>query len=385
MNASDSFEHARGIAARQLVAGFDTIAGQKFPYRAEGYGDLWPGDRWTEAYLAIGKIGLAERAFSAVLGSIRQDGSFPHLKQGKHKRLGVETRFIDRLVYLARGDGITADNSGEPVTRLHGQPSEALSARALYEYKRATDGDEKAKEFAGLVTLPVIRGAYALYKARGREDGLVVSNHRDEMTNNSGHLAKQKMPRVDPSVNALLVQNNAALLDLAQALDYKLPGYKPADKKEGTAEQIGFLAEQMKLTRANLTSMVDLHVGFSMPDEPEFVLAAARIGRTEKLSSAILSEVFAAPSPKDKHPEKSHLSMAECIEIAKLTPERPESRAYLGRIYAGVADGKPITRFEDIAPDNKPLSDLSNRIHRKQIWLPAAISMVIDYAPAMDV
>ena len=349
MSTPDQLKSVQELSAQHLVDNFDRERG--FALRAPGsHTDLWPGDPWTEAYTAIGATRMAELSFNAVLRSIRPDGSVPHLMQGSHMRGGSETNWIDRTVYRATGVGATRSDSGAWVTKLHAQPNWAVSAAALYDHKLQRS-ELEATSFARSIVPTLVDATQALYEARGTEKGYIVAKHRDEMTNNSGALAGLRKPVIDPSVNALLVRNNKAVTRLAQIAQYELPQE---------------LLTTMRRTSWYLAEHVSEHVGDETPYLPEFVLAAARLELSDSIPRAALQHIYAAPTPNDKHPEATHLSTAECVEIARLTPEHVTSRGYLDRYIGMVAAGQPITRFEGSLPTE---DSFDNRLHRKQTWL----------------
>lgn len=342
---------AQGAAASLLREEFDHERG--FPVRAASHTDLWPGDRWTEAYVAIDEPRLAEKAFNAVLRSTRPDGSIPHLMQGSHKRFGIETNWIDRQVYRFQGNGALRLANGEHVTRLYAPPTWAMGALALYNYA-VEDGEEAwATDFLYETTPWLIGATEALYKARSK-DHVLVSGHRDELTNSSGRLATLPLKTtIDPAINVLLVANNAALSELVDRSNSKL-SRELRDRMDRTKRTVNGLGEEILTMERHL---------------PEFVLAAARLGFGESLPIHAFEGVYALPNPEDKHPEKSHLSTAECVEIARLTPDMPQSKEYLMRFLGSICNGQPITRFEGVVPGKNVID---NKVGRKQIWLPTA-------------
>lgn len=351
MNFNEDMEQAKDTAERLLVEHFDVKRG--FPERATSHTDLWPGDRWAEAYIAIDRPDLAADTVAATLRSIRPDGSVPHLMQGSHPRWGLsETRWIDRQAYRLQGNGAIKLANGEWVTKTHAQPSWAIGATALIDYLLPKN-EEKAQRLQERVVPKFINATQALYEARGDSDGFIVSTKRDETTNSAGELARQSLPVVDPAVNALLVSNSIALGALTVI---------PQS-----------LARKVDKTRASVTTLVENEISADKPLSPEFVLAAARLNLGKELSASALSSAYKAPSIDDEHPERTHLSTAECIEIARLTNDRLESKAYLARLITGYALGKQVTRFEGKTPGT---SAASNKIGRKHIWLPTAAQIV---------
>lgn len=359
MSNPEALAQVQALSAQHLVDNFDTTRG--FALRAPGsHADLWPGDPWVEAYLAIGRTDLANLSFKAIQRSIRPDGSAPHLMQGSRPLFRLETKGIDRMVFRATGVGSTRSASGERVTKLHAQPGWALSTAALYDYKLGKWGEMHAAGFARSVAPMLVDATRALYKARGTEDGYVASKHIDEMTNRSGELAKLHKPLFDPSVNALLVKNNAAVVRLADIARFALPQE---------------LRNAMAKTNDYLTGQITDTVSADRPYLPEYVLAAARLGSSEIIiDPAALQSVYAAPSPEDPHPEKKHLSTAECVEIARLTLSQPDSRAYLDSYITAIAGGQPIKRFENSKPSKNAVDE---RLHRsQQTWLPTDAQLV---------
>lgn len=358
MSSQELLCKVQALSAQHLVDNFDAARG--FALRnPTSHRDLWPGDPWVEAYTAIGRTDLADLSLAAIMRSIRPDRSIPHLVQGSKVYAGLETNGIDRMVYRLTGVGATRSASGERVTKLHAQPGWALGALALYEHKLHERGGSYAIGFAHNITPRLIDATRALYKARGTEDGYVASKHIDEMTNRSGELARLRKPLFDPSVNALLVKNNAAVLRLAEITRFAVP------QELRTA-----MAKTNEYLRGQLTDTVHA----DRPYLPEYVLAAARLGSSDiTIEPAALQSVYAMPAEDDPHPEATHLSTAECVEIARLTLGQPDSRAYLDDYVAAIASGEAITRFMHSVPSNNLIVD---KIHRRHNWLPTDAQLV---------
>ncbi|MCA9327915.1 hypothetical protein KDA14_05285, partial [Candidatus Saccharibacteria bacterium] len=341
------------VAHDALVAGFDVERG--IPMRAASHTDLWPGDRWAEAYIAAGEPNLAAAVMNTIARSVRPDGSVPHLMQGSHIRGGIETRWIDRQVYRMQGNGAIHLPNGEWVTEGFAPPTQAISALALHEAGVEIPGRLQA---AGLM-----HATETLYDSRGTMSGLIVAHKIDELTRSTANLARAvKLNGVakDPAVNALLVKNNRALRKLADAEG------EPLDE---------VLSSMMHRTERTLVDEMQKTVETKV-HYPEEVLAAARLDEVrEDLTEQQLIDFFAAPDAQDKHPEQRHLTMAESIEVARLTANRGASQEYLERIVklVNTAGAAALTRFEGIGPDKNAVA---NKMGRKQAWLPTAAEVV---------
>jgi hypothetical protein len=333
---------------------------RNIPMRASSHTDLWPGDRWVEAYLAIDEPQLAERVMATTLRSIRPDGSLPHLMQGSHRRSGIETRWIDRQVYRLQGNGAMELPNGEWVTKSYGAPTLALGAVAL------ADRNRKYPDFE-----TVTRTITTLYDARGNSDDLIEARKVDELTNNSGKLAdqlKKEGKAMDPAVNALAVKSLMALR--------QYPGTEKSQHGRDLFNQaertVLALYEELELER----SKDDPITGSRSYLKGEQVLALARLNDPTMMPSEYeLWRVFKAPEAGEKHPEHSNLNLAECLEIARLTRWADASNKYLERVIPKIAaiGAAGLTRFEGIIPGK---NEAANKAGRKQVWLPTAAEIV---------
>ncbi len=337
----ESLEIAQNDAGYLLVA--DLLDSERnIPMRATSHTDLWPGDRWAEAYLAIDEPQIAESVMRTAVRSIRPDGSVPHLMQGSHIRGGIETRWIDRQIYRLQGNGALKLPNGEWVTKGYGMPTLALGALALAERGLSYPSPE------------ILHNSItALYEARANDQGLIVARKVDELTNSSGKLSNKLHEEgkvIDPAVNALAALN----FDALKTLDPTAPNISTADS-----------------TRRSLLDSLDTIRNYR-PLEGEEVLAIARLGY--ELTEEELEGVCASPEGIE-HPERTHLTMAECLEIARLTPESEASKSYLQRILPKIAalGAAGITRFEGAQPGSNAAA---NKYGRKQIWLPTAAELV---------
>lgn len=357
MNIHEALEESQSVAREMLVEQFDTERG--IPMRASSHTDLWPGDRWPEAYLAAGERELAQITAHTIARSVRPDGSFPHLMQGSHVRsfglLGNrESRWIDRQVYRLEGNGAMQLPNGEWVTRIYAPPTQALSALALH------DAGYELPEAMDVVGLT--RAATALYGNRGTEGGLILGRHKDELTRNTAELARDVHTwgsAIDPAINALMVMNNAAIQELARKTD------------KNTDHELDLSAQQTEKSVGQ-----ELFGAFHGTMQPEQVLAAARLPEYNRaLSEKVLNELYTAPNTNMAHPERLHLSMAENIEVARLTSWSETSHNYLSRILPLIAQAgaSAMTRFEGIGPGKNAIS---NKLGRKHVWLPTAAEIV---------
>jgi hypothetical protein len=351
MDMPETLAKAQDAAHEMLVDQFDAQRG--IPVRTGSHSDLWPGDRWPEAYLATGEPSIALAAINSIASSVRRDGSFPHLLSGSHKRGGVETHWIDRMVYIGQGNGLTLSVHREWVTRAFAPPTQALSALAI----------EKAGLHvpAELDVTGLTNAAMRLYKSRGNEDGLLVARKKDELTRSKAELSrelKQNDTVIDPAINALMVLNNDAIAELAAR----------------TRQPLGSdFRQRMQQTRDSLLRRLASHQDSYLPEQ---VLAVARLGhRDVVLTEDDLADIFTAPVPDDPHPQEHHLSMAETIEVARLTTGSRMSYDYLRRILTLVAGAGPaaLTQFEGINPGDNPIL---NKYNRKNAWLPTAAEIV---------
>lgn len=339
---------AQEIAEEMLIGEYDQDRG--IPISAVSHTDLWPGDTnlWVDAYLAIDRPDLAEQTFQTTLKSIRPDGSVPHLMQGSHIRGGIETRWIDRQYYRLSGSGAMRLPNGEWVSKIYAPPTLALSALAIAEAGLELPAD---------ILDTVVKAQERLYEARANNGALIEPEHPDELTNNSGEMADLLKISVvmDPAVNALAVHNGRAIIRLARHLksDYEL-------------DKISSLTDQ---TQESLRKYINESQD---TPSPERTLAIARTGKTLAFTEEDLEELYSEPVPEEKHPERTHLSMDRCIEVAHSTPYAKLSRDYLERIIPKLARGE-FTRFENAMPGNNPVE---NKSYRRQFWLPVAAQIV---------
>lgn len=276
--------------------------------------------------------------------------------QGSHKRLGVETRWIDRQVYRLQGNGALRLENGEWVTKSVAPSTQALSALAL------------AKEGIRLpstVTLDSLQNsAIALRGIRGDSEtmDIIRPKHIDELTNNAGDLAQKFNNREvvrDPAINALAILNNHAIMELAE-------------------HQGKTVESTLKIWTNNLSRFWRELLPEKADDRTmnnEDVLAAARLDARWALREGSLRKVFEQPDPSDANPGRTKLSMAECIEIARLTLDYEASQEYLARILPKIAQmgTAALTRFEGVMPTNNPVG---NKVGRRQVWLPTAAEIV---------
>jgi hypothetical protein len=354
---ADALGQAQETASNMLAEQFDTRHG--IPIRADGYGDLWPGDQWAAAYIAADKPDMAEAAVAALARSQRPDGSFPHLLQGSHIRGGIETRWIDRQVYRLEGNGALHLPNGEWVTKSYAPPTQALSALAIVR---------AGLRLPDTLTVDSLNQAsHALYEARGSnsDSGLIYAHKPVELTDRVGALGqevKRTQRVIDSGVNALSVINGYALSELA------------AHAGEDSDYKIALRARNAETALRD--RFVNMYVSQMQPTN-EDILAAARLYESSgwRLKEADLERIYSAPNPSTEHPERTHLSMAECLEVARLTPYSDASHEYLTRIATAVARGgvQAITRFEGVEPT---ANAASNKMGRKQLWLPTAAEIV---------
>lgn len=339
---------AQEIATEMLVNEYDHERG--IPLTASSHTDLWPGDTnlWVDAYLTIDRPDLAQQTFETSLKSIRPDGSVPHLMQGSHIRGGRETRWIDRQYYRLSGAGAMRLPNGEWVSKIYAPPTLAMSALAI-----ANAGIELPED----IVETLVKTQERLYEARGNDEALIEPEHPDELTNNSGEMAHllKLFTVMDPAVSALAVHNGRAIQRLARHLapDYDL-------------DRISSLTDQ---TQESLRKYIN---GSQGKHSPERTLAIARTGKTLAFTEEDLEELYSEPAPDEKHPERTHLSMDKCIEVAHSTPYAKLSRDYLERIVPKLARGE-FTRFENAMPGNNPVE---NKSYRRQFWLPVAAQVV---------
>ncbi|HWT55565.1 MAG TPA: hypothetical protein VN031_00880 [Candidatus Microsaccharimonas sp.] len=356
MNIHEALETAQDSAHELLVEQFDVK--HDIPMRASGHTDLWPGDRWPEAYIAAGEPELAAHVMESIAFSRRPDYAYPHLMQGSHMLAGVETRWIHRQVYRLQGNGAMRLPNGEWVTKALAPPTQALSALAVVKA-----GLEVHGPYDTLTPAALARSTRALYAQRGNEKGLITAHKKDELTRSTAELSQRLKAHgsvVDVAVNALSVQNNRAIIELAKRTDVSL------------GEEF---TNQVRQIEEKLVSVLQIH-RFIEEILPEDVLATARTPQEARsLSESLLTNFYMPPEPADPHPEISYLSMAETIEVARLTPWSEASHDYLERILPKIAQAgaSAMTRFEGITPGKNAVD---NKVSRKQIWLPTAAQIV---------
>lgn len=358
MNVQEALVESQDIAHEMLVEQFDTQRG--IPMRAPSHTDLWVGDRWPEAYLAADEPELAQQAMGAIARSLPEDSTFPHLMQGSHKRAGIETRLIDRTVYRIQGNGARhlPKPNREWVTRSVAPATQGLSALAL----------RRAGYAVPLSAPTLVDAALALYARRGTDSGLLALRKADELTRSTAEYQqqlKQEGSVVDPAINALMVNNNAAIREYALS-----SGWAEDVLYDPSFKRLGELTAQTEQSLASL-----LHDHRSAP-QPEEVLATARLTKyAHNLSERDLAVFFTAPSADDDHPERRHVTMAETIEVARLTPWSEESQKYLQRILPVIAEAgaSAMTRFEGNQPGKNAIT---NKYNRKHLWLLTAAEIV---------
>ena len=268
--------------------------------------------------------------------------------QGSHVRGGVETRWIDRQFYRVSGVGATKLPNGEWVTKIYAPPTLALSALAIAE---------AGLELPDNIVDIVATAQQKLYEARGNEEALIEAEHRDELTNNSGETAHNLAVSVvmDPAVNALAVQNGRAILKLARILEPN--------------RNLDNIRSQTDQTHESLVKFINNSNGTC---SPERTLAIARVGTILGMKDEDLEEFYSEPNSDDKHPERTHLSMDRCIELAHSTPYSAQSTDYMRRIVPKLSNGE-FTIFENALPVNNPVE---NKGYRRQFWLPVAAQIV---------
>lgn len=356
MSMQEALVVAQQTSHDMLVDQYDQKHG--IPMRADSHTDLWPGDRWAEAYIAAGEPEIASAVMHTVARSIREDGAFPHLMQGSHMRGGIETRWIDRQVYRMQGNGAERTPAGEWVTKSFAPPTQALSALAIVK-----NGLELPE---GLTPETLDTAADALKSRRTGSGRLLKAEKVDELTNSAGELAaelKRSGPVADPAINAFSVLNDRALIQLLR--HYNLPVDASIRARERSTEY-------------GLRDSFSQAYRDRRPLSNEEVLAAARLGGIEAMAvmtSDRLAAIYERPHPDDAHPERTHLSLAECIEIARLTPHAEASHDFLNRVLTNVAvlGAAAVTRFEGVTPGANPAA---NKYGRRQRWLPTAAEIV---------
>jgi len=357
MNLSKKLELAHGHADHMLVMAYDYSS--EFPITAESHTDFWPGEaaRWVQGYIASEAttqmgLTLAQGVMNAVGKSVRDNGAIPHYMLGSHRRFGgrIETNIIDRTVQRFSGNGMKRSAAGNWVTTINAAPTAGIAALAL---SRAGIG------LPGTISLKTILRAHneITQTARSKE-GLIEAHNPNELTNNSGALAKRLKSDgrvVDPAVNALYINNSRAIAELWNSDDFS---------------QL-FLEGDAKNAQAGVEKLLerehDKGDGLSL----ESTLAAARLGLTGMIRESDLLHLFRAPNADDKHPEQTRSSLPDAIEAARLTAGSFEvSRIFLGRIVGKIAENNHmLTRYESISPGDNVIA---NRAYRRQLWAPTA-------------
>jgi hypothetical protein len=372
------FPQAQRLAADALRTGFDESLG--FPVTAKGYGDFWPSGAsetdtfsFVEAYAAIGEPRMASRTMGALLRSARTDGSYPHLVQGSHKRVGVETRAIDRKIYRLQGMDVGTSRLGEHVTSLYAAPIGALSALAIANYNMQDDGPRIS---VAPTVDALVAAKRALYDARGNDDGLIEAHHKYELTLSAGRLVGEfgrkeddqlRYDReragvaqspvgaiVDPAMNAMLVLDNAALIEYARINDKVLPSQ---------------LREQMA---KSAEAVMQLTAQASAPDNIEQTIARARLGRIDEISDEMLAYAYRQPPKDASHVEDEYLPVSLGLELASNTPDRPESQEYVQRNLASIVMHGKFPHFENRFPIRGFRAPWTNKNRRLRLWLPTA-------------
>lgn len=360
MKTSEALGIAQEAAHDMLMREYDTV--RNIPLRNPEYADLWGGDRWAEAYIAAGEPQRASTVLNTLQRSIRPDGSVPHMLQGRRMwgpfdvRPYVDGTFfrIDAMLHKP-GIGLQKLQNGEHVTKLYAPPTWALGALAVH-----TALPDKATP---LTLVDAIDATEALYYARGNKNDLIEARHIDELTRNGGPYRQDihdKGAAVDPAINALLVLNNRALQAYASAV--------------GAPTAPSHIRERMRNTEIALTAQLQEAHSAGRTALPEETLAAARIGLGDSVHDRSLYSIFEAPDPDSKALHATHLSLPECIEVARLTADNPLSKTYLERIVRAVAhDPTNMTRFEGVKPG---MNGVVNKIGRKHDWLLTAAEIV---------
>ena len=364
MNLSKKLELAQGHAERMLLEAYDAKSG--FPITADSHPDFWPGDaaRWVAGYLAIEQPNIAQDVMHAVGESVRPDGGIAHYRLGSHKRLGgrVETNVVDRYVQAFSGNGIERSVADKWVSSIYAAPTAAIAALTLYKAGVALPQN---------ISVKTILGAHnRLTKARRGEDMLLGTHYSDELTNNSGDLAKKLKTQkrvVDPAVNALYVNNERAIAELISSETIKQP--TPHQTVAETAPHTD--GKEVKNTQTALEEMIATEHSMQDVLSLESTLAAARLGLMGLLRDNDLLNLFRAPAAHDKHPEQTRASLPDALEAARLTASSFEvSRIFLGRMVSKIAENSHmLTRYEDVGPGDNVIA---NRAYRRELWAPTA-------------
>ncbi len=149
------------------------------PAHPDGFGHETAG--LVHAHLATGNPDRAMVEFDRYIASVYPSGFSGHYVLGPHKRLGMETNFIDAFVQRA----IKLPN-GERVSPLAAPPNWAIAAEAIAGHLEETGVN--AKDWVAEHFDLLCRSTLALYRERGQSDGMLVQLHQDELTLRDGRL-----------------------------------------------------------------------------------------------------------------------------------------------------------------------------------------------------
>lgn len=349
MNIVENLEATHEHAKNMFVEMYDPTNG--IVKTSPSHPDLWPGDlyRYVEGALAVGETDIAEGMMKAAGRSIRNDSSFPHYMLGSHMRLGgrIETNWIDRKFQAISGNGIEKSRSGEWVSGILAPPTFGLAAAALV--------DAGIELPSNLGVRDLVAAHHSLTISRRNNLGLIETNKRDELTNNSGRLAstlKDNKSIVDLAINASYILNIGAIAGLI------------ADR---TSIHYSFLATDARIANAAVEAAIAEHHENhkKLPFPLEMTQAAARLGLSGMIRTEDLIYFFREPNPRDDHPERTRPTFADAIEVARLTSGCFEqSRNFLVRALGKLSSSQDaFTRYEDNGPSNNALA---NRVHRSQ-------------------
>jgi len=350
MNIIESLDATHEHAKNMFVEMYDTTNG--IVRTSASHPDLWPGDlyRYVEGALSVGETDIAEGVMEAAGRSIDNDGRLPHYMLGHHPRGWFkETNWFDLGFQAVSGNGIVRSRSGKWVSGIYAPPTFGLAADALVDA-----GIELPGNFG--ITELLDADEELVVNRRLLGNWLLETTEVDELTNNSGVLARQlkdSHKAVDLAVNANLVRNQRAIAKLCK-------GVFPYEHED-------LLLDSHRTEAAIVNIIADHHVQYGQqPFSLEMTQAAARLGLSGMIRREDLVFFFKEPNPRDDHPERTRPTFADAIEVARLTSGSfEESRNFLVRALGKLSGGKgAFTRYENVKPSKNAVV---NRAHRSQL------------------